>query len=120
MGDVDARVIELGSRIQKYRKKRMMSQQELGMEVGSNANSIYLYETGQRVMKVDKLFQIAEVLGIEAGMLCPKEEGYREKLCARVECVGKELEMLDGDEMECVIAAAEAMIAGYKSEHRKG
>ena len=37
-----------------------MSQMDLGLDVGTAGQNISLYETGQRVMKVDRLFQIAD------------------------------------------------------------
>ncbi|MDO4167929.1 MAG: helix-turn-helix transcriptional regulator, partial [Eubacteriales bacterium] len=55
-------LVELGKNIQKQREFMEMSQEELGLDVGSNKNTIYLYETAQRVMKVDRLFEIADAL----------------------------------------------------------
>lgn len=55
-------LVELGRNIQRQREFLGMSQEELGLDVGSNKNTIYLYETAQRVMKVDRLFEISEAL----------------------------------------------------------
>lgn len=68
----NADLVELGKNIQKQREFLGMSQESLGLDIGSNGNAIYLYETAQRVMKVDKLFAIADALLITPTELCPK------------------------------------------------
>lgn len=65
-------LIELGKRIQWWRERVGLTQEELGMEIGADKGKISRYESGQTAMKVDRLFQIAEVLQVPVDELCPK------------------------------------------------
>ena len=65
-------LIELGKNIQRWRERVGMTQEELGIEIGADKGKISRYESGQMVMKVDRLFQIAEVLRVPVDELCPK------------------------------------------------
>ena len=68
---VNTDLVELGKNIQKQREFLGMSQESLGLDIGSNGNAIYLYENAQRGMKVDKIFSIADALLITPTEHCP-------------------------------------------------
>lgn len=51
---------EVGRKIRHYREKKKMSQLELAEAIGVTQNTIYLIETAQSEMKLEKLFRIAE------------------------------------------------------------
>ena len=86
---VNTDLVELGKNIQKQREFLGMSQESLGLDIGSNGNAIYLYETAQRVMKVDKLFAIADALLITPTELCPQRFVDEEKIDPRLYQIGE-------------------------------
>ena len=67
-----ADIHELGENILKKRLERNMTQEQLGERMDTTGNTIHLYESAQSVMKVDKLFLLADALGCSANDLCPK------------------------------------------------
>ena len=54
----------IGSKIQKYRKLKDMTQDELSKQSGIYLSTIKKYENGERNPKPDQLQKIAEALGI--------------------------------------------------------
>ena len=64
---------EVGRKIRHYREKKKMSQLELAEAIGVTQNTIYLIETAQSEMKLEKLFRIAEVLDVTPNKLLPGE-----------------------------------------------
>ena len=61
---------EVGRKIRHYREKKKMSQLELAEAIGVTQNTIYLIETAQSEMKLEKLFRIAEVLDVTPNNYC--------------------------------------------------
>ena len=53
-----------GKLLQEIREAAGMSRQELAEKVGCKYEDIRLYEKGQRVMRIDRLFRILNVLGV--------------------------------------------------------
>lgn len=64
---------EVGRKIRHYREKKKMSQLALAEAIGVTQNTIYLIETAQSEMKLEKLFRIAEVLDVTPNKLLPGE-----------------------------------------------
>ena len=55
---------DLGKQLQDRRESLGMSRQELAEKVDSRYDVIRLYEKGERIMKLDKLFRILDALEI--------------------------------------------------------
>ncbi len=108
-------LIELGQNIQRWRERGGMTQEELGMEIGADKGKISRYESGQMVMKVDRLFQIAEVLRVPVDELCPKWLRMQEWMVPRVYQLVKMIQELPMDKQDIFLCAAEAMVIGFRS-----
>lgn len=108
-------LIELGKNIQRWREQVGMTQEELGMEIGADKGKISRYESGQMVMKVDRLFQIAEVLQVPVDELCPKWLRMQERMVPRVYRLVKMIQELPVDKQDIFLCAAEAMVIGFRS-----
>lgn len=67
---------EVGRKIRHYREKKKMSQLELAEAIGVTQNTIYLIETAQSEMKLEKLFRIAVLPQLSVSML-----SYISKFC---------------------------------------
>lgn len=106
-------LVELGKNIQRQREFMEMSQEELGLDVGSNKNTIYLYETAQRVMKVDRLFEIADALMVTPTELCPKRFYIEEKIDPRLFQIGEKMKKLPPDKRAVAFQAMEAIAVGF-------
>ena len=89
----DMSLLELGQILQRLREAAGMSRSELAGKIGTRYDIIRLYEEGQRVMRVDRLLEILDALGIHltellhlktAGNTGGKPEAYQmaEKLSA--------------------------------------
>ncbi len=61
----------VGSKIREYRKKKGMTQAELGEKLGVNQNTISGYENGEREVGYDNLFKIVKLFGISIDDLFP-------------------------------------------------
>ena len=70
----------VGSKIRYYREQKKMSQLALADAVGVTQNTIYQIETARSEMKLEKLFNIAEVLDVTPDKLLPDESKTSNKL----------------------------------------
>ena len=89
-----------------------MTQEELGMEIGADKGKISRYESGQMVMKVDRLFRIAEVLQVPLDELCPKWLRRQEQTESRLYQLAKMIQNLPAEKQDVFFHAAEAMVIG--------
>ncbi len=83
--------MNVGERIKLYRKKRGMTQWELGAELGTGESMIRAYESGRRSPKPETLERLAAALNVESGDLSPCEV---RQLCREdrlIHIVGKDL-----------------------------
>lgn len=62
------------SRLRELRKKRCLTQRELGIMAGSSGNYIWLIENGQRRPSLDLLVQLAKVLKVSVDQLAGTKE----------------------------------------------
>lgn len=108
-------LIELGKRIQWWRERVGLTQEELGMEIGADKGKISRYESGQTAMKVDRLFQIAEVLQVPVDELCPKWLRLQGWMAPGVYRLVKMIQELPMDKQDAFLCAAEAMVIGFRS-----
>ena len=90
-----------------------MTQEELGMEIDADKAQISRYESGQAAMKVDRLFQIAEVLQVPVEGLCPKWLCDRERISPQWHRLAGVIEKLPEEKREVLFRAAEAMAIGF-------
>ena len=56
--------IKVGARIKAIRKKKNMTQAQLGVLTGIKQPNIYKYEKGQQVLGLEVLDRIAKALGV--------------------------------------------------------
>ncbi|AMW99241.1 helix-turn-helix domain-containing protein [Rummeliibacillus stabekisii] len=72
----------VGNRIKEERKKRRMSQKELGEKIGVKHNTISSYENATNAPEQESLFKIAKALNISVDDLFPpfekEEQGKQE------------------------------------------
>lgn len=62
--DIDNEIKKLGMTLKWCREAAGMSRAEVAEKVGTRYDVIRMYETGDRIMKVDRLFCILDVLGV--------------------------------------------------------
>lgn len=108
-------LIELGKNIQKQREFLGMSQESLGLDIGTNAATICLYETAQRTMKVDRLFEIADALMVTPTELCPERFNTQERIDPRLFQIGEKMKKLSPEKQAAAYQAMEAMMLGFMS-----
>ena len=69
----DPVLAEIGAKIVKRREELHMTAVELATRVVVSANSLSLYETGQRAMGIDKMYRIARALKVSFSYFQPEE-----------------------------------------------
>ena len=69
-------LVELGERIRQKRRDRGISQEKLAEEIEVTSNTIHRIENAQVTMRIDKLFQLADVLQSPIEELCPKRFAF--------------------------------------------
>lgn len=74
----DCDVIELGENIREIRKNKKMTQKELGEAAFMSDKALSRIEKGKLIPGVDKVFDIADGLGVTPMDLSPKR--YREQI----------------------------------------
>ena len=63
--------IYVGSKIREYRKKKKITQKELGKRINKSDNTISSYETGAIAPNQDALFSLAKVLEVKVDDFFP-------------------------------------------------
>lgn len=71
--------IYVGNRIREERRKKRLSQKELGEKIGVKHNTISSYENATNAPEQDSLFKIAMALDIKVDDLFPPIDNPREK-----------------------------------------
>lgn len=107
--------LTFGRRLQEIRKKRGLSQKELGSAVGVHYIQISKYETGVNFPTVAKVLEIARTLQVSLdqlfGEVVPDEAHVKNlRLLRRF----RELEQLPKDDQETAIKLVDALIAQGK------
>ena len=64
----------IGARIRLYRQKRNMSKNELAEQMNVSLQTVYRWESGERVPDISSLLQIARLLGISMDQLTGLKE----------------------------------------------
>ncbi len=108
-------LVELGRNIQMWRERMEMTQEELGLEIGADKGKISRYESGQMVMKVDRLFQIAEALQIPLEELCPVWLCDQKRADPRLFRLADAIQKLPEEKQVILFQAAEAMAIGFRT-----
>ena len=100
---------EVGDRIQQQRKKRGMSQRDLGMFMDMDANTISRYERGDREMRISTFFCFAEALECSTEQIAPERlfEGRSRSMKARKLMMLSE--KLSESDLDLLIRMAERM-----------
>lgn len=73
--------VELGFRLKKLRQMKQMSQEELGVMLGTSYQQIQKYEAGRRKIPPQRLMQCADALGVPVSHLLKGSE-YEDR-CAQ-------------------------------------
>lgn len=69
----------IGEKIQFYRKKNGMSQEELGQKLLVSRQTVSLWETGQTLPTIDNLIRLREIFGVSVDeLLCEEHESDSE------------------------------------------
>lgn len=96
---------QIGLRIRQIRKKKKMSQEQLGKEVGVSFQQIQKYENGHNRISAARLVKVAAVLGTsvnffldqaEPGLPALTTEGVRQEFneaIRHLNCVGESIGM---------------------------
>ena len=106
-------LVELGKNIQKQREFCEMSQEDLALEIGTNAAAICKYETAQRYMKVERLYEIADVLMVTPNDLGPERFNSLEGQNPRLLQLREKLKRLSPEKQAAAYHAMEAMLTGF-------
>ena len=69
----DPGLAEVGAKIVKRREELHITAVELSIQADVSANTLSLYESGQRAMGIDKLVRIAQALKVPFSYLQPDE-----------------------------------------------
>ena len=90
----DCDVLELGENIRAIRRKKKMTQKELGEAAFMSDKALSRIEKGNIIPGVDKIFDIADGLGVTPMDLSPKR--YKEQAYACIAVLSAGLAFWDG------------------------
>src|SRR5690625_5253159 len=89
----------VGNKIKEYRKKKNLSQTELGKVIGVNQNTITGYEKGEWEIGYDNLFKLAEFFDVTVDDFFPPTKNVEYKPMQNIKLVTNETKDLDYDDM---------------------
>jgi len=76
----------VGSKIKEYRKKKKMTQKELGKKIDKSDNTISNYETGAIAPSQDALFALAQALEVKVDDFFPgTTDGYLDQAASNTD-----------------------------------
>lgn len=96
----------VGNRIKEERKKKKLTQQQLGVLIGVKHNTISSYENATNAPEQDSLFKIAKALGISVDDLFPPTEASVQNNLERALRMSKDLNLKEIDVMRTMIEKA--------------
>lgn len=96
----------VGNRIKEERKKKKLTQQQLGDLIGVKHNTISSYENATNAPEQDSLFKIAKALGISVDDLFPPTEASVQNNLERALRMSKDLNLKEIDVMRTMIEKA--------------
>lgn len=106
--EFNRRIYDFGQNIRNIRQKRGMSQTDLALAMDTNKTVISRWETGERVIKLDSLLRLADVLEVSpSGLFCtpePEEDGLKE--------LTGELRKVPEKDMDFIFRAVRTLIRG--------
>lgn len=70
----ERRRVAVGLRVRLLRYERGLTQEELAAAAGMSRNSLLWLENGQRSLLFDRLYDLADALGVEIGDLLPTDK----------------------------------------------
>ena len=73
----------IGKRIRRFRMSKNITQEELAFQIGSSAAYICNIECGKKKASLDKLYEIAEILGITLNDLTYSSSEFRTASCSK-------------------------------------
>src|SRR5690625_3462369 len=71
---------EIGKKIRFLRRKKGLTQKELGAKIGVENNTVSAYERGAASLSQDMLFKISRTLGVTVDDLFPEKENTTNEL----------------------------------------
>lgn len=96
----------VGNRIKEERKKKKLTQQQLGKLVGVKHNTISGYESATNSPEQDTLFNLAKVFGISVDDLFPPTEASTQGNLERALRMSKDLNLKEIELMKTMIEKA--------------
>ncbi len=99
--------IYVGKKIREYRKKKGLTQKELGEKIGVKHNTISNYETGAASPEQDALFALSRALDVKVDNFFPSGEGSQ--LDQAVQISNENFDVTDLDFLNKLIRQAAAL-----------
>ena len=79
----DNRLVEIGNNLQSIRKRRGLTQKELGEKIGLTREAIASYETGRAHLMIITLLDLADVLRVKVNEILGLEQPATETAVTR-------------------------------------
>lgn len=104
--------VYIGEKIKYFRKTHNWTQSQLGEKVGLAKSTVANYEKGFRTPQQDKLFDIADVLGISVSDLFPETRNNQTMI---IDSINETLKLLDDERKESVYVYAKEQLEEQKN-----
>ena len=114
MDEVELRK-HVGVKLNKFRKRKNLTQKELGIKLGVQNNTISAYERGAASLYQDTLFKLSDILDVKIDDFFPEKE-HKEDELERALKMAKDLNLKDMDFLNELI---EKTLSMEESEREK-
>ena len=88
--EFDQRIYEVGQRIRQIRIEKGMSQTDLALAMDTTKNVISKWELGYRVIRLDSLYKLSDILEVPLSAMIQNMELYKKEtfnLCDEIDCL---------------------------------
>ena len=106
----DPLLAEIGTKITRRRDELGMTAAELAIQADMTASTLSLYETGQRAMRVDKLYKIAKTLRVPFSFLQPDDLDQFSEIPDNLYQIMEQIKSLPADKQQMMIKMFSAQI----------
>ncbi|MBR0341653.1 MAG: helix-turn-helix transcriptional regulator [Oscillospiraceae bacterium] len=107
------RMYDIGQNIRRLRREAGMSQTDLALAMDTSKNAISRWESGERILKLDSLLRLSDVLGVASSEILKTQDdpAYDEW-----ETIRQDIDKLPENDKNYILRTVRLLLCGMRTE----